>query len=209
MSRCGSAHSSAAGCAAVRPDRPRGVARQPTTSSRSSMAARSQWKARLMRSPSSLSLCRARCSLTVAAGREQYGSGRWRRVYGSDGLRRVAPSSSQRSQPLQCFSPVFSSHRTRNGSQFAFARPLRRHWPLTMQAIDHSKRGGTRTQTAASKTSIAAAVSRPPPSGADSRRPQEWFFSVAIINPSTSIQPRFPMPTTNISNMSSQQQPTQ
>jgi hypothetical protein len=65
------------------------------------------------------------------------------------------------------------------------------------------------TQTIARRTSIPATVSRALPSGADSRRPHEWFFSVAITSPSRSIQPRFPVPTTNMSSMSSQQQPTQ
>jgi hypothetical protein len=54
-----------------------------------------------------------------------------------------------------------------------------------------------------------AQPSRPTPSGALSRRPQETFFSMAMTAPSASIQPTLPVPTTNISSMIAQQQPTQ
>ena len=47
------------------------------------------------------------------------------------------------------------------------------------------------------------------PSGVLSLAPIGWFFSSAITAPSTSIQPMLPVPTTNITSMSAQQQPTQ
>ena len=50
---------------------PASASRSRTTSSRSSMAALSQWKARRMNSPNSLSPCRARCSEMRVAGRER------------------------------------------------------------------------------------------------------------------------------------------
>ena len=49
----------------------------------------------------------------------------------------------------------------------------------------------------------------PSPSGALNRRPQGAFFSSAIAAPSIIIQPTLPGPTTNISSMIAQQQPTQ
>ena len=58
-------------------------------------------------------------------------------------------------------------------------------------------------------TTIPATTNSAPPSGADRRRPQGWFFSKAMTSPSSSIQPRLPVPTTNISNINAQQQPTQ
>jgi hypothetical protein len=66
-----------------------------------------------------------------------------------------------------------------------------------------------RYQTISRKRTMQASASNAPPSGDAMRRPHEWFFSAAIINPSTSIQPRFPAPTRNITSMSAQQHPTQ
>ena len=54
-----------------------------------------------------------------------------------------------------------------------------------------------------------AQPSRPSPSGVRRRRPHGRFFSAAISAASTSIQPRLPVPTTNIRSISAQQQPTQ
>ena len=39
--------------------------------------------------------------------------------------------------------------------------------------------------------------------------PQGMFFSTAITVPKANIQPKLPMPTTNISSINDQQQPTQ
>ena len=49
----------------------------------------------------------------------------------------------------------------------------------------------------------------PSPSGVRRRRPQGRFFSAAMTAASTSIQPRLPVPTTNMRSISAQQQPTQ
>src|SRR5262249_27217788 len=54
-----------------------------------------------------------------------------------------------------------------------------------------------------------APASRTAPSGALKRRPHGMFFSSAITTPSSSIQIRLPVPTTNISSISDQQHPTQ
>ena len=47
------------------------------------------------------------------------------------------------------------------------------------------------------------------PIGADSRRPQGAFFSMAITPPSAIIQSRLALPTANMSSINAQQQPTQ
>jgi prophage maintenance system killer protein len=54
-----------------------------------------------------------------------------------------------------------------------------------------------------------AAASRMPPRGRLSRPPHLVFFFSAITAPSSSIQPRLAVPTTNISSMIAQQHPTQ
>ena len=63
-------------------------------------------------------------------------------------------------------------------------------------------------QTWATTTAPAAPIS-PRPIGSRSRVPPGRFFSAAISAASASIQPTLPMPTTNISSISAQQQPTQ
>jgi len=47
------------------------------------------------------------------------------------------------------------------------------------------------------------------PSGVLIFFPQGMFFSTAITVPKANIQPKLPMPTTNISSINDQQQPTQ
>ena len=56
---------------------------------------------------------------------------------------------------------------------------------------------------------VSPQQSRTTPNGVLKRRPHGRFFSVAIKAPKTSIHPRFPTPTANISSISDQQHPIQ
>ncbi len=76
------------------------------------------------------------------------------------------------------------------------------------RAVDTHVDGDVRPYTWLA-TSSAAQASSATPSGALRCRPQARFFSMAITAASSSIQPRLPAPTANISSISAQQQPTQ
>ncbi len=62
---------------------------------------------------------------------------------------------------------------------------------------------------APARASIRPPAIRSTPTGALIRLPQDMFFSIAMIVPRTSIQPRFATPTANINIISAQQQPMQ